>query len=144
VKRFASVIFLLCVPVLCAEEPYWPQPLKRDDLGNTVKFTCVVDKVMQAHKGWVVEEWMIREAAEAGFNIYSPRIGYDKLDAVAQVTAWCEKNGIFHLPWMRGTLGVSMDDPKAVSYTHLDVYKRQPWVGAGGVVEAFGLSLIHI
>ncbi|GMV95069.1 MAG: hypothetical protein AMXMBFR82_48470 [Candidatus Hydrogenedentota bacterium] len=113
-KHLAALIILCAFgPQGLGQEPYWANPLKREDLGRTVKFTCVVDKVMQAHKGWVAEEWMIREAAEAGFNIYSPRIGFDNLEAVANVTAWCEKNGIFHLPWMRGTLAVAMDDPKA-------------------------------
>ncbi len=96
-----------------AQESAPAKTLRREDLGRTVKFTCVVDKVMQAHKGWVTEEWMIREAAEAGFNIYSPRTGFDNLEAVQNVTTWCEKYGIFHLPWMRGTLGVPLDDPKA-------------------------------
>jgi hypothetical protein len=123
---FLAIILALSTTAL-AQDEYTVKKLRRADLGRSVKFTCVVDKVMQAHKGWVVEEWMIREAAEAGFNIYSPRIGYDKLDVVAQVTAWCEQYGIFHLPWMRGTLGVSMDDPKADG-------KRVVW--ANGVEQA--------
>ncbi|MCC6488899.1 MAG: hypothetical protein IT364_15475 [Candidatus Hydrogenedentes bacterium] len=105
------VMFCTFIPLGLGLEPYWANPLKREDLGRTVKFTCVVDKVMQAHKKWVTEEWMIKDAAEAGFNIYSPRIGYDKLDVVAQVTAWCKQYGIFHLPWMRGTLNVALDNP---------------------------------
>ena len=108
---FAIVLAIAGASAAGAQEN--ARDLRRADLGKTVKFTCVVDKVMQAHKGWVVEEWMIREAAEAGFNIYSPRIGYDDLDAVARVTAWCDQYGIFHLPWMRGTLAVALDDPAA-------------------------------
>ncbi|MCF6285276.1 MAG: hypothetical protein L3K26_08805 [Candidatus Hydrogenedentes bacterium] len=107
------LLTMAVVPAVVAQDAETSTELRREDLGRTVKFTCVVDKVMQAHKGWVVEEWMIREAAEAGFNIYSPRIGYDNLDAVKQVTAWCDEYGIFHLPWMRGTLAASLDDPKA-------------------------------
>ncbi|MEA3400147.1 MAG: hypothetical protein U9R79_02770 [Armatimonadota bacterium] len=86
------------------------QELTRDMLGRDVKFRIVVDKVMQPEAGWTTEEWMVKEAADAGFNVYSPRRGYSDLDAVRQVTQWCEKYGIFHLVWMRGTLGVQNPD----------------------------------
>lgn len=76
----------------------------RDQLGREVKLRIVVDKVMQPKAGWKTEEWMIKESAEAGFNVYSPRIGFDDLAAVRQVTEWCEKYGLYHLPWMRGSL----------------------------------------
>ncbi len=81
----------------------------RDDLGRSVKLRILVDKVMQPEAGWTTEEWMINETAAAGFNVYSPRRGYDDLDAVRQVTEWCAKYGIYHMPWMRGTLGVPKD-----------------------------------
>lgn len=90
----------------------WAQPLTRHDLGRTVKFKILVDKVMQPTAGWHTEEWMVREAAEAGFNVFSPRRAND-LDEVRQVTEWCAKYGILHLPWMRGSLAVALDDPKA-------------------------------
>ena len=81
-----------------AEEP------ARADLGRTVKLTILVDKVMQPHIGWDTEEWIVKETAEAGFNGFSPRVGYDDLDKVRQVTQWCAKYGIYHMPWMRGSL----------------------------------------
>jgi len=77
---------------------------ERGDLGRTEKLRILVDKVMQPEEGWVTKEWMVREAAEAGFNVYSPRSGHDRPDEVRQVTQWCAKYGIFHMPWMRGTL----------------------------------------
>jgi len=77
---------------------------KRAALGRTEKLRILVDKVMQPEEGWVTKEWMVGEAAEAGFNVYSPRRGHDRFDEVRRVTAWCEKHGIFHLPWMRGSL----------------------------------------
>lgn len=80
------------------------QPPRREDLGRSVKLTILVDKVMQPTEDWVTKEWMVKEAAEAGFNVFSPRQGYDRLDEVVQVTEWCEKYGIYHMPWMRGTL----------------------------------------
>lgn len=76
----------------------------RQNLGRTVKLRILVDKVMQPTEGWVTKEWMVAATAEAGFNVFSPRRGHERLDEVRQVTEWCEKYGIFHLPWMRGTL----------------------------------------
>ncbi|MGD9494808.1 MAG: hypothetical protein AB7Y46_00730 [Armatimonadota bacterium] len=86
--------------------------LTRHDLGRTVKFKILVDKVMQPEAGWHTEEWMVREAAEAGFNVFSPRRAND-LDEVRQVTQWCAQYGMLHLPWMRGTLAASLDDDAA-------------------------------
>ncbi len=74
------------------------------DLGRGEKLRILVDKVMQPQAGWVTEEWMVEAAAEAGFNVFSPRQGGDGLDEVRQVTAWCAEYGIYHMPWMRGTL----------------------------------------
>lgn len=79
----------------------------RDRLGRDVKLKILVDKVMQPEANWTTEEWMVRETAEAGFNVYSPRHGYNDLNAVRQVTQWCEQYGIYHQVWMRGTLDVS-------------------------------------
>ena len=47
----------------------------RDRLGRDVKLKILVDKVMQPEANWTTEEWMVRETAEAGFNVYSPRHG---------------------------------------------------------------------
>ena len=71
--------------VICAAAYAAPQ-IAREDLGRSVKLTVVVDKVMQPEAGWTTEEWMVKEAADAGFNVYSPRRGYDDLDAVREVT----------------------------------------------------------
>jgi hypothetical protein len=66
----------------------------------------LVDKVMQAEADWVTEEWMIEETARAGFNVYSPRRGFDRPDEVKAVAEWCEKNDMMHMPWMAGFLPV--------------------------------------
>ncbi len=83
----------------------WAQgEITREQLGREVKLTILVDKVMQPVNDWVTEEWMVREAAEGGFNVFSPRRGYEDLEMVRLVTEWCAKYGIYHLPWMRGSL----------------------------------------
>ena len=80
------------------------EPNDRSELGHAQKLRILVDKVMQPEANWVTEEWMIRETAEADFNVYSPRLGHDRLDEVRRVSAWCQKYGIYHMPWMRGSL----------------------------------------
>ncbi len=79
------------------------------DLGRSVKMRILVDKVMQPTRGWTTEEWMVKEAADAGFNVFSPRRGYEDLGEVRKVTDWCRKYGIYHQPWMRGVQDVPKD-----------------------------------
>ncbi len=86
--------------------------LTRHDLGRTVKFKVLVDKVMQPEAGWHTEQWMVQEAAAAGFNVFCPRRARD-LEEVRKVTQWCEQEGMLHIPWMRGTLNASLDDEAA-------------------------------
>ena len=95
----ALVLFTLATPCLAEETS-----ISREDLGYKVKLRILVDKVMQPEADWVTEEWMVRQSAEAGFNVFSPRRGHDRLDEVRQVTKWCQKYGIYHMPWMRGSL----------------------------------------
>jgi len=102
--RFSRTILLAGVFFSLLLEAADPRPLDRGELGRRVKFTILVDKVMQPEAGWVTEEWMVKEAAETGFNVFSPRRGHDRLEEVKQVTEWCAKYGIFHMPWVRGTL----------------------------------------
>ena len=112
----------LLLPAICiAATGCLAQGIARKDLGRTVKLTIVVDKVMQPEEGWVTNEWIVKEAAEAGFNVFSPRRGHEKLDEVREVTQWCEKYGIYHMPWMRGTLEAPKDDSSAG--------KRMVWAG---------------
>ena len=102
--NFLAVALLLSGAGRAAERP----GLER--LGRDEKLRIVVDKVMQRHKGWVAEEWMVRASAEAGFNVYCPRQGADDPHAVARVTAWCRTHGLYHMPWMRGTLRAPADE----------------------------------
>ncbi len=95
---FTAAVLLLALCIASAERP------PRSELGRSVKFTLLVDKVMQPEAGWHTEEWMVQEAAEAGFNVWSPRLGHNNLAEVLLVNEWCRKYEIFHIPWMRGTL----------------------------------------
>jgi hypothetical protein len=74
----------------------------RAALGRSARLAILVDKVMQPEGGWHTEEWMVAEAAAAGFNVWSPRRGHEDLDEVRQVNAWCADHGMYHMPWMRG------------------------------------------
>ena len=95
----------------------------RAALGRTDKVRILVDKVMQPEAGWVTEEWMVKAAAEAGFNVFSPRIGHERLDEVKQVAEWCGKYGIAYMPWMRGSL-TTPDSADAAG-------KKVVWAGGG-------------
>lgn len=88
------------------------QGIKREDLGRSEKLRILVDKVTMPEEDWHTKEWIVRETAEAGFNVFSPRLGNDDLVEVGQVTQWCDQYGIFHMPWMRGTLAAP-DGPEA-------------------------------
>lgn len=115
--RSGSMIALMFAAMAAAQAAERP-PL--EDLGRSVKMRILVDKVMQPTRGWKTEEWMVKEAAEAGFNVFSPRIGYDDPEAVRQVTEWCRKYGLYHQPWMRGVQGTPKDPA-------LSVGKRMVW-----------------
>ncbi len=108
-RRTIALIVLMATVITastCSAE------LTRQDLGRTVKFKVLVDKVMQPERGWHTEQWMVDEAAEAGFNVWSPRHAND-IAEVRQVTEWCKDAGILHIPWMRGTLAAGLDDAQA-------------------------------
>jgi hypothetical protein len=75
------------------------------------KYRILVDKVMQPEQDWVTHEWMVKEAADAGFTVFCPRRGHERFDEVRQVAQWCEKYKMDYMPWMRGTLTTTEDDP---------------------------------
>lgn len=99
VTLLATTMLCLTMSLILGSEPN-----KRSQLGRSEKLRILVDKVLQPEAHWVTEEWMIRETAEAGFNVYSPRLGHDRLDEVRRISAWCKKYDIYHMPWMRGSL----------------------------------------
>lgn len=68
------------------------------------KLRILVDKVLMAANGWVMTEDHVRQIAEAGFNVVSPRRGNDDPAEVRRIAGLAARYGIRHLPWMRGTL----------------------------------------
>lgn len=97
-------VLVLAIATVLLASPVLSEAPSRSELGRKVKLRILVDKVMQPEADWHTEAWMVAEAATAGFNVWSPRLGNDDLKEVEQVTAWCREQGIFHIPWMRGTL----------------------------------------
>ncbi|MFP4250496.1 MAG: hypothetical protein ACLFU7_12605 [Armatimonadota bacterium] len=91
-----------CLGVLLAASA-WGQPAA-SELGETVKLRVLVDKVMHRADEGTSAEWIVEETAAAGFNVYSPRLGYDDFAMVRDVTDWCAASDIYHMVWMRGTL----------------------------------------
>ena len=65
------------------------------------KLRVMVDKVM--HHA-VDDEGVVRETAEAGFNVICPRSGGQDLARVRRIADLAAKYGIGHMVWMRGTL----------------------------------------
>ena len=94
------LVLMTCVVLSCADiaRADSPRAATRDQLGRSVKLRVLVDKVMQPTAGWITEEWMVKATADAGFNVFSPRSGHDRLDEVRQVTTWCKRYGIYHMP----------------------------------------------
>lgn len=113
IPRTMPILLPICLAaIVLAGSAARAQGTPRDELGRSVKMRIVVDKVMQKHTGWEAEEWMVEEAAGAGFNVYSPRVGHEKLDEVRRVAQWCADHGIYYIPWMRGSLAAP-DGPEA-------------------------------
>lgn len=99
---------LIVVVLLCAATTTYS--LADQGQHSASKIRILVDKVMQESEGWVAKEWMVKAAADAGFTVYSPRSGFDRLNEVAKVAKWAEKHNIDYMPWMRGTLSVGVKD----------------------------------
>ncbi len=81
----------------------------QDDLGRTDKLRIVVDKVLMKANKWVMTEEHVADIARTGFNVVSPRLGNDKMAEVRKIARAAQANGIFHMPWMRGTLTSKAD-----------------------------------
>ena len=75
---------------------------RHKQMGRTEKYRILVDKVFAAPNDYVITDDHIRQIAEAGFNVVSPRRGADDLERVRREAEWAQKRGIFFVTWMRG------------------------------------------
>lgn len=67
------------------------------------KLRILVDKVLMRSTNWIMKENHVKEIADAGFNVVSPRSGGEDLNQVRLIASYAQKNNIRYLPWMRGT-----------------------------------------
>lgn len=101
----AIITAVLCTSIAVAAD--------RAALGKTEKLRILVDKVIMAHNKWVMTEDHVKEVADAGFNVVSPRLGNDDMAEVRKIANAAANCGIFHMPWMRGTM-IAKGDVKMV------------------------------
>lgn len=96
-----ALLILLALTTILAAVVAAPD---RQALGRSDKLRVLVDKVLMADNSWVMTEDHVREIAEAGFNVVSPRLGNDDLQEVRKIATLAARHGIYHMPWMRGTM----------------------------------------
>lgn len=99
----SRLICLIALSVLTAPLPA-AFAADRQALGRTEKLRILVDKVIMADHKWVMTEDDVREIADAGFNVVSPRLGNEDMAEVRKVATAAGRCGIFHMPWMRGDM----------------------------------------
>ncbi len=88
--------------------------------GTTESVAVMVDKVLAATTLYDVQEWMVEEYHDAGFNVYVPRKYYGDsssyttdLAQLNETAEWCDARNMKTLVWMRGTLSAPFSDPSA-------------------------------
>ncbi len=74
-------------------------------------YRILVDKVLSLSNGWIMTPDHVAEIKTAGFNVVVPRIGADDASRVERVARMAAEQGIFYMPWIRGTL-TENGDPK--------------------------------
>lgn len=93
---------LLALAVAAIAQPSWDE--RRQKLGTPEDpYRILVDKVLMAANGWVMEPEHVAEIKAAGFNVVVPRIGADDNARVERVARMAMDQGMFYMPWIRGT-----------------------------------------
>lgn len=112
------------IPAVCSLAPganfaYAP-------FGSMENIALMVDKVMNGSTNYQHAEWMVQEAAAAGFNVYVARKFHNDssqyvtaLPQLQQLAQWCEQYGMKTMVWMRGTLAVDGTNPVAIGKRYL-------------------------
>ena len=99
--------------------------------GHPVEFKTIRDSE-SAGIGIIYQELMMIPELSIAENIFLGRcdniVSWDKMNSEAQ--KWMDQVGLDALPTtLVKEIGVGKQQLVAVSYTHLDVYKRQKWIG---------------
>jgi hypothetical protein len=111
-KQFAmwsAAVALTSATLLCgqpAEAPLTPEAWQqlRQSLGSKQNpYRILVDKVLMLSNGWVMTPEHVAEIKATGFNAVVPRIGADDNARVERVARMAAEQGMFYLPWIRGT-----------------------------------------
>jgi len=85
---------------------------RRAKLGSKEEpYRILVDKVLMASNEWVMTPEHVAEIKAAGFNVVVPRTGADENERVERVARMAMEQGLFYMPWIRGTR-VETGDPK--------------------------------
>lgn len=95
---------LVCAAVLSAACGAAVQAVAGEHPFLREKPRILVDKVLMADNQWVMTEDHVKEIKDAGFNVVSPRLGGTDPARVRKVAAMAQRNGLFYVAWMRGSL----------------------------------------
>jgi len=108
--RIVLVALLCSLTVGALGQESWDA--RRQKLGSAEDpYRILVDKVLMKANGWVMEPEHVAEIKEAGFNVVVPRIGADDNARVERVARMAMDQGMFYMPWIRGTR-VEKGDPE--------------------------------
>ena len=106
---WSAAAVLAATTLVCgqpAEAPLTPEGWQqlRQSLGSKQNpYRILVDKVLMASNGWVMTPEHVAEIKATGFNAVVPRIGADDNARVERVARMAAEQGMFYLPWIRGT-----------------------------------------
>ena len=79
------------------------QQLRQSTGSKQNPYRILVDKVLMASNGWVMTPEHVAEIKATGFNAVVPRIGADDNTRVERVARMAAEQGMFYMPWIRGT-----------------------------------------
>lgn len=107
--RIILIALLFSFTVIALGQESWDA--RRQCLGMPENpYRILVDKVLMKSNDWVMEPEHVTEIKEAGFNVVVPRIGADSNSRVERVARMAMDQGMFYMPWIRGTR-VEKGDP---------------------------------
>lgn len=107
--RGVAIALTIGLAVCAVAQETWEA--RRAELGSPQQpYRILVDKVLMFANDWVMTPEHVAEIRAAGFNVVVPRIGADDNTRVERVARMAEDQGMFYMPWIRGTV-VEKGDP---------------------------------